>query len=250
MLLNGITQFASFSGIIFEDERAKLSFLSKIVSGLLSIMKVPANQVVEINGLAQIIHRMITNYKFATLLLVPDLLQPFLIEFTNFSCKLLDLFKSMRSNETRIELEECFDTVMESWSFMLAEEVMRSEQINAYVRGLSTKIFQHYIETRLSVALIELETEDDDNEPSDDGHYEDHLSSIAFIGRFDAYTGVVTLNNVLETKLKNLEDYLKYPTKTGIVTAFFFLTLYRYQYSTIIRRTSLVSVDNRPFGSR
>ena len=43
--------------------------------------------------------------------------------FTNLSCSCLELFKTAEDEDVRIEMEECFDTLLDSWVILLADPV-------------------------------------------------------------------------------------------------------------------------------
>jgi hypothetical protein len=126
---------------------------------------------------------------------------------------LVDLLRNTSDPEFRTEIEECFDTLLDAWAVLLGDQMIQEPQVTAFMKEFTSKIFHTYVDTRLAIAKAELEQDIESSE--DEEVYQDHLSSIAFIGRFDALSTLTVLNTLLEARLKNFEDYLQRGEQSG-----------------------------------
>jgi hypothetical protein len=87
--------------------------------------------------------------------------------------------------------------------------------LNSFLKELASRIFQFYIETRLYVAKAELVNEEEEENDSDEKKYQEHLVSVAFLGRFDALSSINYLNTILNERCANLEKYLQFGPQSG-----------------------------------
>jgi hypothetical protein len=96
-----------------------------LLQGALGLLKV--NQltgIIELAGLSNVVSRLISNYRLPVLVR-SEQFQPFLIEFAQFSCKCLEFFKSSNDRDIRIEIEECFENLLDSWVILLSDQVKK-----------------------------------------------------------------------------------------------------------------------------
>lgn len=105
----------------------KLEYITRLLVGATSLLKV--NQltgIIELAGLSNVVARLISNYRLPALVR-SDQFQPFLVEFAQFSCKCLEFFKACNDNDVRIEVEECFENLLDSWVILLSDQVKKNE---------------------------------------------------------------------------------------------------------------------------
>ena len=94
----------------------------------------------------------------------------------------------------------------------------QTNPLNTFLKELASRIFLFYIETRLTVAKAELANSDNDDDEvneADEKKYQDHLISVAFLGRFDALSSLNYLNTILNERCANLEKFLQFGTQSG-----------------------------------
>ena len=178
LLLNGIGQLSSLNGSIFIDDQSKMDYLSQLIHTFLCILKmIPTqfNSISQINaqelmGVSRILVRITTNYKFASLVQLPEHIGQFISDLSHFSLHILQLLQKIclsQKEDFDIEelwqdMEECFDLILESWLLLLGDN--RSKDIHPYIRECTSRIYQAYTETRLIMARTELEEEDEDDD--------------------------------------------------------------------------------------
>jgi hypothetical protein len=66
-----------------------------VVTGSLNLLKAPSSiGIVEIADVSQLVYRISTNFRLPLLLQIPNLFQPFIMEYSNFTMKCLGIFIS------------------------------------------------------------------------------------------------------------------------------------------------------------
>eukprot|EP01114_Cavostelium_apophysatum_P013478 TRINITY_DN3275_c0_g1_i1.p1 TRINITY_DN3275_c0_g1~~TRINITY_DN3275_c0_g1_i1.p1 ORF type:complete len:1123 (+),score=299.10 TRINITY_DN3275_c0_g1_i1:113-3481(+) len=219
-ILTGLAQLASISGKIFADDTAQRQYVSKLLNGLLFIMKSPGT-LEEIEGISQIILRVTTNFKFSALMELPDLLGRFLGEFTGFTLNCLQFLQNSEDSDMKSATEDCFDVLLESWVLLLDETSKNATFFNSaaqnFVKEGTLRIFKGYAETRLHLARVELEDDDEETHDQEDAiRYNEQLNSIAYIGRVDILGAVQSVNALLEARISSFQNFVVQGPASGV----------------------------------
>ncbi len=230
--LVGITQMASISGKIFAEESSRLAYVSKLLVGILQLLQLASNHdisVVEVAGISQIVHRFASNFKLSSIIQSTTNLQPFITEFTKFTCKCLNLLRATTDEDIANQVEQSFDILLEAWVVLTADNSINVQNYNnsnqhnnnnnnnsnnngpqSFLKDYTSTVFQSYVETRLAIARRELlegeEQEEIEDDEEDERHYEEQLQAITFLGRVDVLTAVKGLYGLIEARIGNLEQ--------------------------------------------
>jgi len=208
LALQGISQLSSVSGPIFSEDKSRFVYVSKLMQGILNLMKNPKDHI-ELSGIAQVVQRLTSNFKLNVLLAQPEIVAIFITEFTNFTLKVMEFLQHVISHgqfEKKDEAEESIDIILQSWVLLLSDEASLSPQINTFIQGCTAKIFKQYVETRLLIARTELEEEEDDE---DENRFEEQLNAVGFVGRVEAEGSIRLMNSYIEVKIQQYSQFFQ-----------------------------------------
>lgn len=171
---------ASLNGKIFADEKSKLAYATKLLEGTLGLMRLPSiSGLEELSGISQIIFRIHENFKYNILVLSDVFQRQYLPELTEFVNNCLKLLQNCTESDLKAEIEECFNSLLDAWVLLLGEQ--EASRSNPLMKACTARIFQLYTTTRLAIARMELQQEDEEEE--DEIMYEEQLNAIAFLAR-------------------------------------------------------------------
>ena len=168
-LLEGIQQLASVNGKIFVDQKFKSIYISRLLAGLTGLISLCVGTnvqqtmtsslreyyITEITDIANIIQRLTTNFKLNSLLHLPDKIQQFLLEATQFTTHSLQLIifyvSACKGSSSKIDfdseeltqLEDIVDVLLEAWVVLLGDETdSNTVNLHTYIKDFTSNIFQ------------------------------------------------------------------------------------------------------------
>eukprot|EP01116_Phalansterium_solitarium_P013083 TRINITY_DN299_c0_g4_i1.p1 TRINITY_DN299_c0_g4~~TRINITY_DN299_c0_g4_i1.p1 ORF type:complete len:1128 (-),score=390.95 TRINITY_DN299_c0_g4_i1:363-3746(-) len=236
-VLVGLTQLASLSGSVFATDDSRLQYLHKLITGLISLLRLPGPlpRVAEVQGFAQIALRITSNFKLVFFLTLSDVVEPFFAELATFTCKSMQMLATAATDsDTRTELEECVDTLLEAWVVLLnisplgtpGNAIQASPEvqtkITAFAQQFTSRIFHAYTEARLTLARAELDAEDDDEDEdanavaSDEARYEDQLAAVSFLGRLEPAGALNSLTTLLDACTLRWRQFIQQREASGV----------------------------------
>jgi hypothetical protein len=194
LAFQGIAQMCSFSGSIFRNQSDSLSFLTKLLQIDFSLLDLRFTPFVGITGgsliqISDIISRTIENFRGVTLLSLGEITNALLLKIANFSVDILKWLHSETDQENRKQLEEAFEQslqnlvlIVSSNSFINEQEEQTNGNNNKNTNNnneiskhqtqlvktsiecckeLASVLFQEYVETKLTIAMLDLTSSDD-----------------------------------------------------------------------------------------
>ncbi|KAJ8372294.1 hypothetical protein AAFF_G00290800 [Aldrovandia affinis] len=217
--LQCLAQLASMHGPIFPDESDRVSYLARLVEGLLSMINGIEMEDSEAVGISNIISNLITNFPQSILTALPsELFSSFINCLTMLTCS----FGRSAALEEVLDKDdmvymEAYDKLLESWLTLLQDD-------KHFPRGCfvqpAVQVFNSYIQCHLEAPDgtrnltangVASHEEEEINEVQEDDRelFSDQLASIGMLGRIAADHSITLLTSLLEDRVTRLHGQLQ-----------------------------------------
>jgi len=233
LLRSSMVQLCNLGDTVLSDQTSKNNYVSSIITYLHPLLEkaIVTKNWTEMEDISNIINKFCYNFKFVTLAQLPnETVVPFLTNVARFIFNSMELMKiTIEHGEDDLEDEieaDCFDILLKAWVSLVSDADEKSQRKRAYLpenfgtqfaalKECTGQIFKQYIQTRLELSKKELskfDTLEEENEISEDKKkYQEQLTSIAYIGRFNPGTSMEILRDEIKRCVASLKERVSDP---------------------------------------
>ncbi|KAK3098488.1 hypothetical protein FSP39_019964 [Pinctada imbricata] len=208
-------KLASLNGPIFTDDKARLDYLTTIVSGFLELLSSIDLQDYENLGVANTLKNISIMFPSSCLLSLPqDLFTSFIDHLTRLTCKMgraAALEEALHRDDTLFL--EAYERMLETWMELVG--MMKDTSIEK-LKPPSIEVFNSYVQCHISPpdgirAQDEMDAKEeiDEVEEDDRERFSDQLCSIGILGRIVPEHSIPLLAKVLEDRVSRLHSQLQ-----------------------------------------
>eukprot|EP01133_Synstelium_polycarpum_P013253 gene13253-15579_t len=221
LLRISMTRLACLSGPIVKTATARNGYLTALITHLLPLLQhaITSQNWSELEDLANLLYRLCGNFKFEALVVLPlDVSRTFIEHLGRFIMSSLTFMKvTIQMGDFANEFEnECFALLIRAWVALLSDAEMmmtrrKSDMLENFtelfgvVQTGTQHIYQSYVQTRLELAMAELQNDAAEDELDEDKNkYNEQLKSVSYVGRMAPGSSMELLTKEINSLIDKL----------------------------------------------